>query len=412
MAFSPPKIFKRLLKWLLWFPGIILLFEMVLYFLAPIYNFDEPEPFTGDKWYNPYHDIDTGNWHRANFHFHTKRWAGITAGTGTETEYYEQYKRLGYSVAALSHYQHITDFHKDSTYYIPVYEHGFGIRKKHQMLIGAKEVLWLDYSLVQNINHKQHILNLLRDDSEIVAIAHPDWENGYSTEDMKYLSNYDLIEVLDNNWRSFRQWDAALSAGRPVYILGDDDGHDIYDPYVVGRRCTFINSPVNSGSDLVRNLKAGNAFGADIYMREHEPFDEKELRAAMIPKITGVQILHDTLWVKTDTLAMKFTFIGQEGKARKVQYLTDAAWYILQPEDTYIRTEIVFFSQYKHSGTVFYLNPVFRYNGEPPYNELTATINRERTWIFRIMMFGSLAVGFWLIIRYRWRKQRIKQACA
>ena len=135
MERSAPKIFKRSLKWLLWFLGIILLIELVIYSLAPIYKFQEPEPFAGVQWYNPYHDIDTGNWHRANFHFHTQRWAGITAGKGTEEECYEQYKRLGYAVSALSHYQHITEFQKDSPYYIPVYEHGFGIRKKHDLAI-------------------------------------------------------------------------------------------------------------------------------------------------------------------------------------------------------------------------------------------------------------------------------------
>lgn len=402
-------ILKRFLKLVLWIAGVILLIELVIYFLAPIYHFQEPEPFSGEMWYNPYQNLDTNHWRRANFHFHTRRWAGITAGKGTEEECYEQYKRLGYSVCALSHYQHITEFQKDSPYYIPVYEHGFGIRKKHQMLLGAKKVLWFDYSLVQNINHKQHIINLLRPTSEIVTIAHPDWENGYSLEDMKYLSNYDLIEVLDNNWNSFQQWDAALSAGRPVYIEGDDDGHDIFDPYVVGRRCTFINSPTVNRTDMLENLKSGNAFGADIYMRENEPFDEKEIRSTMIPKVTEVNIQHDTLWIKTDTTAMKFTFIGQGGKARKVLYLTDAAWYKLQPEDTYIRTDIVFFSQYGHPGTIFYLNPVFRYNGDPPTNYLTAKINWERTWIFRVMMLGSLAVGLWLIIRYQWRKKKFKQ---
>ncbi|MBL7138976.1 MAG: hypothetical protein ISS17_09405 [Bacteroidales bacterium] len=404
MAFSIRKILKRFLKWMLWFLGMLLVAELVIYFMAPIYIFEEPKPFSGEQWFNPYHNIDSGNWHRANFHFHTKRWAGITSGKGTEEECYEQYRKLGYSVAALSHYQHITEFQKDSPFYIPVYEHGFGVRKKHQLLIGAKKVLWLDYFLIQNVNHKQHIINLLRPASEIVTIAHPDWANGYSPEDMRYLSNYDLIEVLNNNWNSFEQWDAALSAGRPVYIQGNDDGHDIYDPYVVGRRCTFINSPTRNVDDLIRNLKSGNAFGADIYMREHESFDEKEARAKMIPKITEVSTRNDTLWVKTDTVALKFTFIGQDGKARKVQYLTDTGWYKLQSEDTYIRTEIVFFSQYRHPGTIFYLNPVFRYNGDPPSNRLTATINWERTWIFRIMTLGSLAVGLWLIFRYRCRK--------
>ncbi|MBC8314674.1 MAG: hypothetical protein ISR57_00740 [Bacteroidales bacterium] len=408
MKRSIRKIFKWILKLLLWFFGIILLVEAILYFLAPIYDFQEPEPFSGDQWYNPYHDIDTNNWRRANFHFHTYRWGGITSGKGTEQECYEQYKKLGYTISALSHYQYITEFQKDSPYYIPVYEHGFGIWKKHQLLIGAKRVTWLDYSLFQNINHKQHIINRLRPTSDIVTLAHPDWENGYTLKDMRYLSNYDLVEVLNNNWNSIKQWDAALSAGRPVYILGDDDGHNIYNPYVVGRRCTYVNSPTRNAEDIIHNLKTGNALGADIYMRWHEPFEEKEARAKMVPQVTDLFISNDTLFIQTDTVAMKFTFIGQNGKAKKVQYLTDDAWYILQPEDTYIRTNIVFLSQWKHPGTKFYLNPVFRYDGTPPVNKLTAKINWERTWIFRILTLGALAVGLYLVISYRWKKSHRK----
>ncbi|MFH0760802.1 MAG: hypothetical protein V2A67_04805 [Bacteroidota bacterium] len=402
------KIFKIVLKVLLGLASILLLVEMVIYFLAPIYIFEEPRPFSGTLWYNPYHDIDTAHWRKANFHFHTIRWAGITSGEGTEQDCYEQYKKLGYTVAALSHYQYITEFQKDSPYYIPVYEHGFGVRKKHQVLLGSKEVLWFDYSFFQNLNHKQHMLNLLRKDNEIVTIAHPDWEEGYTTEDVKYLSNYDLMEIININWRSFKQWDAALSAGRPVFIQGSDDGHDIFNPYVVGRRCTYINSPTRNTADLMHNLKTGNAFGADIYMSDGESFEEKERLAKKIPKITAITIRGDTLRVKISNWARKVSFIGQDGKFKKVQFITDDGWYVLQPEDTYIRTEIQFFNKYGGPGTMFYLNPVFWYDGTPPVNKLTATINWERTWIFRVLTLGSLIVGLFLIIRQLWRRRLLK----
>lgn len=107
MKTSPGKLFRRLLKWLLRIFGLILLIEFVIYSLAPIYDFQEPEPFSGELWYSPYHNIDTNNWHRTNFHFHTHRWGGITSGHGTEEECYEQYRDLGYTMTALSHYQYI-----------------------------------------------------------------------------------------------------------------------------------------------------------------------------------------------------------------------------------------------------------------------------------------------------------------
>ncbi|HZX62250.1 MAG TPA: hypothetical protein VFE66_03475, partial [Bacteroidales bacterium] len=177
---------KKILKILLLiFLGLLTL-ELLIYFTAPVYDFPVPQPFSGEKIYNPYNGMDSTQWKKANFHFHANAWGGLTSGrNNTVEEFWKTYKKLGYDVPCISDYQKINSFNKDSSFYIPAYEHGFGLKKKHQMLIGAKKVLWLDYSLFQNRNHKQHILDLLHEQSEIVAIAHPDWEGGYSPDDMK-----------------------------------------------------------------------------------------------------------------------------------------------------------------------------------------------------------------------------------
>ena len=307
-------------------------------------------------------------------------------------------------MSGVSDYQKINSFNKDSVFYIPAYEHGFGVRKKHQILIGAKEVLWLDYSLFQNLNHKQHILNLLRPNNEIVAIAHPDWESGYSATDLKYLSNYDLMEVLDANWRSVPLWDAALSSGHPVFILADDDAHDIKDPYQIGRCCTFINSSSMQSADIIRSLKYGKAFGAEVYMFTGETFEEKSQRAKEIPVLNSVRVMNDTLHVNVSTQAIEFVFIGQDGKIRKTTQMAMEAWYKILPEDTYIRTEIRFINHEGGPGTIFYLNPVFRYNGEIPSNTLKSVINWPRTWIFRLFSIPTL---FFLV--FLWMHQRNKK---
>jgi hypothetical protein len=374
------------------FLGLLTL-ELLIYFIAPVYDFPVLQPFSGEKIYNPYEGMDSTQWKKANFHFHANAWGGLTSGrNNTVEEFWKTYKKLGYDVPCISDYQQINTFNRDSSFYIPAYEHGFGLRKKHQMLIGAKEVLWLDYSIFQNLNHKQHILNLLRDQSEIVAIAHPDWEGGYSLDDMKHLSNYDLIEVLDNNWRSVPQWDAALSSGHPVFILSDDDAHNIRDPYQIGRCCTFINTPTLHSVDLLKALKGGKAFGADIYMSTGETFDQKAKRACKIPVLKSVEVRNDTLWIRVSQEAVKFVFIGQNGKTKKQVRFTNRAWYKIQPDDTYIRTEIMFFNHYGGAGTIFYLNPVFRFNGSQPENALQAEINYPRTWILRLLSIPSLIV--------------------
>jgi hypothetical protein len=400
-------VIKKILKILLQVLLAVVAVELLIFFLAPVYTFPPPEPFSGEKIYNPYEGMDSTCWRKANFHFHVNAWGGLTSGRKNTTEqFWKTYKKLGYDVPCISDYQKINPFNKDSAFYIPTYEHGFGLRKKHQMLIGAQKVLWLDYSLFQTLDHKQHILNLLHDQSEIVAIAHPDWEGGYSLDDMKMLSNYQLVEVLDNNWRSVPQWDAALSSGHPAFILADDDAHDISNPYQIGRCCTFINSPSLHSSDLMKALKSGKAFGADIYMSDGETFDVKAERTHLIPVLKSVEVRHDTLWVEASKAAVRFVFIGQNGKTKKVVRFTKSAWYKIQPEDTYIRTEITFFNHYGYNGTVFYLNPVFRYNGVQPENGLKAEENTLQTWILRLVAIPLLFLAFLFAIKRLNRKAK------
>ena len=406
-------VFRNLLKGTGCFFLTLMCLELILYFLVPVYDFPLPQPFSGEKLYNPYQGMDSTHWRKANFHFHARAWGGLTSGRhNTNDAFYNTYKALGYDAPQISNYQSIDESFKDSSFYIPVYEHGFGIRKKHQILIGAHKVLWLDYSLTQNLSHKQHMINLLRPDNDIVAIAHPDWEGGYSLNDMQRLSNYDLVEALDRNWRSIPHWDAALSAGKAVYILADDDAHNLSDPYEIQRICTYINSPENKGTALLTALKAGMSFGAEIYMGNNESFSQKADNARSIPRVNSVIVHGDTLWVSVSGKPLKITFIGQQGEPKKIVRLANKAWYKFKPDDTYIRTEIVFLKYYMFPavgpGTIFYLNPVFRYNGTTPSNPLVAEINQPRTWILRILGFGSMvaivAAGFVVMRNRRLKK--------
>jgi len=401
------KIPGKVIRWFAYLLLLLLVFEALLYFWVPVYDFPEPKPFSGDKFFNPYEGLDSIGWKKCNFHFHSREWWGLTAGrNNTALEVYRVYKQmLKYDAPQISNYQSISKDFRDSAFYVPSYEHGFGIRKKHQMLIGAKKVLWLDYSLVQNLNHKQHILNMLRPLSDIVAIAHPDWEGGYSTGDMKYLSNYDLIEVLDNNWRSVPQWDAALSSGHVAWILADDDAHNIENPYQIQRCATYINSPVLKGDSLVRSLKCGRSYGIDIYMGNNWTFKQKADGAGKIPKLRCVTMKGDTLKVSVGGEVFKVMFIGQDGKIRKSVYGDTSLWYRFTAADTYIRTEITFIAHHEPPaigmGDIMYLNPVFRYDGRVRSNDLQAEVNWPRTWIFRFMSFGSVLAILWVVFRLR-----------
>ena len=401
-------LYIKILKGILYLLLIFFLYQAVIYFLSPVYHFPQPKPFSGDLLYNPYQGMDSSQWRKANLHYHSRAWGGITSGRNNTYEaFYGTYKALGYDAPQISNYQSIDTHYKDSAFYIPGYEHGIGVRKKHQILIGARRVLWLDYSLFQDLSHKQHIINLLRPDNEIVGIAHPGWEGGYTVRDMQYLTNYDLVEALDHNWRSLPQWDAALSAGKPVFVLSDDDAHNIFDPFEIQRNCTYINSPEVERSALVKALKEGKAFGAEIYMGNWEKFAEKAKNARDIPILNSVKLNRDTLWVCVTGRPFKITFIGQGGEPRKITRLANRAFYKFRKEDTYIRTEITFLTYFDFPkvgpGTIFYLNPVFRYNGIRPENRLAAEINIPGTWIQRILGFGTLLALLALWFYYRKR---------
>jgi hypothetical protein len=409
------RVLLKIIKWtgvtLLTLIGIFLAIQVWFYFTAPIYEFQQPRPFAGDQWYNPYEGMDPTHWRKANFHFHTREWGGITAGGGNTNEDFRRvYMSLGYDAPMISNYQRISEYNRDSGYYLGVYEHGFGIRKKHQILIGSQKVLWRDYSLFQNLSHRQHIIDLLREQNGIVALAHPGWDNGYPADRIGMLSNYDMLESLDGNYRSIPQWDSALSAGRPVWLLADDDAHDLGDPGEIGICVTFINAPENSARALLEALKAGRSYGVDVFREKTETWEEKILyHTKQMPWVNAVGLRNDTLFVHVSDTAMKIAFIGQGGTVKKEETHLLSAWYLLRPEDTYIRTQIQFYNQKKEPGTKLYLNPVIRYNGDQPVNALTASVNVQRTWIFRVMSFGSLILLVVVIVRIRKlrRKDRI-----
>jgi hypothetical protein len=358
--------------------GLLVVF-FVIYAIAPVYDFPEYEVFSGNRIYNPYQKMDSTHWEKGNFQVQSKAWLGVTSGRhNSNPAIFNVYRQLGYDIIAISDYMKINRYNEGKDGYLPTYEHGYGIRKTHQVCIGADKVNWIDYPFYQNIHHKQHIINVLRKNNRIVTLAHPDLRDGYLIDDMKHLNNYDLIEVLNEIRFSIKHWDAALSAGHAKFILANDDAHDIYNPSEVGRICTFINTPTLKADDIITALKSGNAFGADIAMEQGDDFVMKAENHKKIPLLNSVSVNGDTITVSVSEEAKMFSFIGQNGILKKAVPDTTAAFYILQKEDTYIRTEILF-----NDGNRFFLNPVFRYSGNQPVLQPNARIDTLKTYVQR-----------------------------
>jgi len=375
------------------------------YLRAPVYDFPEPEPFSGSALYNPYEGLDSNYWRRSNFQVQSRAWGGLTDGRKNSNEAIESvYRSLQYEVIATSDYMKINQWGSGLETFIPVYEHGYGVHKWHQVVIGARRVNWIDFPIYQSLSHKQYILDVLRENSELVYIAHPKFGGGYKPEDMTWLTGYTGLEALNYFRLSIDYWDSALSAGRYAGLLGDDDAHNISNPMEVGHRMTYIYSPSLHGDSIVAALKAHKAYGADIFRTREETMEEKIAKIPSIARFRYVKVVGDTVRVAVDRTAESFQFIGQGGKEKGRMENVSEAWYVFQPEDTYIRTEVHFSDK-----NILHLNPVVRYNpgrgipGNPPL----AKVNVYKTWLYRVMLVATLVFVAMnvIFIRRSWIKK-------
>ena len=384
---------------------IILVGMLVMFYLmAPVYDFSGPVPFHGNKLYNPYQNMNPDHWRRYNFQVQSKAWGGLTSGSGNSNELIDSvYRLLGFDHVSTSDYQKINRYGSGKSSYIPTYEHGYNLFKAHQVCIGAERILWIDLILFQTTSMKQWIIDLLNKDCEIVALAHPNLRGGYPVDELKKLTRYQLMEVLNRATISTKHWDTALSSGQLVWLLGDDDAHDVLNSDEVGRTFTVINSPTLNREDIINSLKSGNAYGVDLFPKTGLTFAERVERLKHVPVVKQVELSGDTLKVAIEPKPMTINFIGQDGKLRNAIQNSASAKYIIKRVDNYIRVEFVY-----PDGSVVYLNPILRFEGDRPVSLLKAEVNETATLNFRIVYFLVFLTIIYLFARKN-RKRDQKQ---
>lgn len=393
------KILKSIWKFIKYMFIILIGILIMYYLLAPVYKFSGPVPFTGDKLYNPYQSIDSSAWKKYNFQVQSKAWLGITDGRKNTNELIDSiYNVLGFDHVATSDYQKINTFGKSNPAFIPTYEHGYNIFKTHQVCINTDKVLWVDLMFGQTLSMKQWVIDQLNEHAEIVVLAHPLLRDGYTINDMKYLTNYEAIEVLNNLRVSDEHWDAALSSGQIAYIIANDDAHDVMNTNEVGRRFTMINSISLAKDSIMSSLNKGAAYGMDFYRME-ETMSHKAERSKHIPHLITANLISDTFEVTVSDFATQFKFIGKNGVELLTLKNSKSATYIIADDDPYVRTEITF-----PDASIMYLNPIIRYQGDEPVTLKTAEVDTSATMRLRILYFVIA-----LIIAYLFSKNRLRR---
>ena len=353
----------------------------------PFYDFAPAEPFHGDRWYNPYAGYRGGGL-VGNFHAHSEAWSGLTFGNTPARELYELYKSLHYDVIGISDYMAIEPPQSQTDIYLSAYEHGYTPGRHHQTVIGAKHVNWFDYPLGWSSRQKQSVIDALRPGAELLVLNHPTKGDSYAIEDMDRLSGYDAVEVASKYgvWDDF--WDAALTAGRPVWGFASDDGHAQTETGAashIGIGSLVIHAERNADAVLAA-LRAGRFHS--LYTRQNEGPIALEY----------CEVDQGAVRVRVGEPADLIRFYSAHGQLRDEARRKPEAQYVMTADDPYVRIEIT-----AHHA-VLYLNPVIRWDGVA-LPRPQAAMRAAPTWEVRaggaVMLLAAwLAIG-WVGFRAR-----------
>ncbi len=377
----------------------LLLLILYVYLSVPTYSFKEPKPFSGEYLYNPYQDMKPDQWKKYHFHCHSRKYSGLTNGRKSkERDIDSVYRALGYDHYGISDYMSINPHGADREDYIPAYEHGYGlIRKTHQICIGAESVYWPDFPFFQNLNMKQHMINKLGERSRFVMPAHASFTKGYKVSDMQLLSNYRLLEVLNPYGNAMEHWDMALSNGHRVYALGDDDTHNITNVHEVCRNLTMVNTPDLTPKHIYHALDKGLCYAVEFDNYYYFPLtlEQKAKEVQALDYLTQAQLVGDTLFIETSAETMnQVQFIGQGGKVLKTEEGVGTAYYVIQPDDHYVRTRINI-----NGRNFLYLNPVTRHPSSSVEDRRLDSINYAQTGLYWMVYVVAFAALIWYLIK-------------
>jgi len=357
---------------------LLLIFIAIPSLLAPVYRFPAPQPFAGPKLWNPYAHL-TGAWQKANLHAHGHAWGGVTNGKQTDEEVVHAYTQRGYAVAGVSNYGSIAAFHGVNT--IPLYEHGYNIPKAHQLAIGARRVVWLDFPFWQTLDQKQFIIDRVGAEAELVSLNHPN--TGYVDEDMRNLTGYQLMEIVNGPFPVEDLWDFALSAGHIVWAVANDDAHDVTNLRRTFIAWNMIDAPTASAADVIDALRQGRSYAVSLAGNNADA------------ALKSVDVKDATMTIASTGVPATYLFVGQDGAVRGTANQVMEATYTFAATDTYIRTVI------RTPNMVMYVNPIIRYDGAPLPSP-AAAVDETSTWLHRaIILILSGVVVFFLWGRRR-----------
>lgn len=180
------------------------------------------------------------------------------------------------------------------------------------------------------------------------------------------------------------EWDVALSSGKKVSVVGNDDTHNVLNKNTLGRMCTFVNVAQNDRKEVLKSLKSGQGYG--VVVGESQDMDS-------IPFLNRLTVDGRTMTVFMSQPADEVEIKGQNGKLLAIFMNTEKVSYRLNKSDHYARATF----KYKN-GTTIYLNPVF-FTPASGYREPVVSENRSETILFSFLGDGIYIIWFSWVLR-------------
>jgi hypothetical protein len=215
--------------------------------------------------------------------------------------------------------------------------------------------------------------------------VHPVYRKALSSNDLKYLGNYNCLEIANHERLFTACYDTVLSNGHPVFIMADDDCHDLTDIKEVTNSFNVINTDLVKDS-ILNALSSGRSFGVKLNASTFKTNEDKRKAFLNLPEINKITFQNDTFTVSLSQSVKTIKFIGQHGA--EIMRITDHSKgsCFFSKQDTYIRTEIEC-----NDGTLYFLNPLFRYNGVR-LTDYIPIFNVFKTWAWRLTFFCLLLI--------------------
>jgi hypothetical protein len=189
-------------------------------------------------------------------------------------------------------------------------------------------------------------------------------------------------------------YDPILSNGHPVFVMADDDSHDMTNIKDVCSSFNMINTDLVKDS-VLKALRTGRSIAVKFNISSYKTNEEKRAALAKLPEINAVEFKNDTLSIRLNQPVKTIKFIGQDGVEKIRMTDNSAGSCFFSKEDTYLRIETECYD-----GTIYFLNPLIRWDGIR-LTYYSPSVNVPKTWAWRLAFISLLIIPF--IIRNRKR---------